>query len=1053
MISAYSLLLLGTQATAAPFLRHPDIFGNQVTFVCEGDVWVGDRTTGKASRLTSSPLEEQFPRFSPDGKHIAFSGFYNGLEEVYVIPVEGGTPRRVTYTNDYAWLLDWTPDGKSVVYRSRSFPRSFAITSMSLDGGVPERWPLEFAAWASPAPDGKQFAFTRVNRADEAWFRYEGGRANAIWVGHRDGSKFTKIAESRFTNEYPIWVGNRVGFVRDDGNGSFSLMSCDPDGKGPKRWAGPYPLEIRRPQTDGKLVIYEKGQKIEVYDTATGKTEELQMQLISDLPHTVRFAVEAEKHVDSGSVGPTGKRVIVSSRGQLVTIPAKDGDARMLLAKDGARLRYPRLSPDGKQLTYVSDESGEQELYVSAADGSNPRRLTSDDGRELYGADWSPDGKWLALTDSAPSLRLIDVATGTATPVGKQQRGWYFGAYDFSPDSKWLVISTNDEFRDFNRVELYEIATGKRFAVNDGQSDDPAAAFGTDQRYLAFLSRRNVTVRWDSFLNQMGTSNPVKVYLAMLQADGTNPFVLSSDEEGEAKPAEKKEEGNKPIDPTGIVERTIELPVPPGNYTQVEMAGDRVIVFGDGTISYYDLKTKTFGTLATGVGFEVTDDGKKIAIWGNPIRVLDIGTVDAKPRDGAIDFAAVKLSIDPRAEWRQMFWDAWRLLRDYFYVANMHGVNWKAIGDKYAAFLPSIRSRDELTELIRWLQSELSTGHMFVNEGDTRAILQPETTAFLGIDLAPDSSGYYRIAKILRGDGYRQDQRSPLAAAGLKVKDGDFLIDVAGSPARVNTNFLQGLVGRAGKTVALKVNDKPSPVGAWTIYVKPIADERRLRYLDWVVKNREYVSKATDGKIGYIHLSAMTVNDMADFIKQYFQQRGKDALIIDVRFNSGGNISNNVISVLKQRLVASFNQRNNEQPWTRQNDFFPGPIACLINEFSASNGEEFPHHFRALKLGPIVGRRTWGGEVGSDPGWPLVDGGTVSVPNYGAFTEKDGWIIEGPGVSPDYDVESDPNLWVKGRDPQMDKAIELLQAELKKNPVKRPKNPADPIRIKPDGRE
>ncbi|MBV6457728.1 MAG: Tricorn protease [Fimbriimonadaceae bacterium] len=1048
MLSAIALFLVTPSQQAAPaFLRHPDIHGNQVAFACEGDIWLGDRTTGKASRLTSSPLQEQYPRFSPDGKWIAFSGFYHGLEEVYVIPVTGGTPRRITYSNDYAWLLDWTPDGRSVIYRSRTFPRSFAISIKALDGGMPERWPLEFAAWASPAPDGKRMVFTRINRADEAWFRYEGGRSNAVWVG--DGATFTKIVESRFTNEYPTWVGDRIAFVRDEGNGTFSLMSCQPDGKGLKRWAGPYPFEIRRPQADGMTVVYEKGTTLEAYDPTTGKAEAIHFDLLSDQPHTVAFAVKAEDFVDTGSLGPTGKRVIIGARGQLISVPAKDGDARLLFKKDGARLRHPSLSPDGKQLAYLSDETGEVQLYVATSEGLNPRALTNDTGRQLYAPTWSPDGKSIAVTDSSPSLRLIDVATGAATSVAKQQ-GWYFGPYEFSPDSKWLVMTQNDQFHDFNRIELYEISTGKRFVVSDGQSDDPAAAFGTDQQYLAMLSRRNVAVRWDAFLNQMGAANPVKVYLAMLQPDGANPFQLTSDEEGVEKKPEKKDENasQKPIDPTGIQDRFIELPVPPGNYTQIDMAGDRVILYGEGTISFYDLKSKTFGTLASGNGFQLSADGKRIAIWGNPIRVLDATVTDAKPRDGAIDFAGLKLTINPRDEWKQMFWDAWRLHRDYFYVRNMHGIDWKAIGNKYAAFLPSIRSRDELTELIRWLQSELATGHMYRNEGDTRAIVRPELPSFLGVDLTLDPSGYYRIAKILRGDGYKESERSPLAAAGLKAKEGHYLIEVAGIPARKDMNFMEGLVGRAGKVVALKINDKPSAEGAWTIHVKPIADERRLRYLDWVVKNRTYVTKASSGKIGYIHLSAMSTNDMADFIKQYFQQRSKDALIIDVRFNGGGNISNNIISVLKQRLVANFNQRGRQVPWTRQSDYFPGPLACLMNEFSASNGEEFPHHFRELKLGPLIGRRTWGGEVGSDPGWPLVDGGTVSVPNYGAFTDKDGWIIEGPGLSPDIDVESDPNAWVKGRDPQIDKAIEVLLAELKRNPVKRPTSPPDPIRIR-----
>jgi len=1064
--------------TVGAFLRMPDLHGDRVAFVCEDDLWIGSLSGGTAVRLTRDAGAETYPRFSPDGKTLAYTAEYDGRPEIYTIPVSGGAPRRVTYRNDSLQLLDWTPDGQSLVFRSNLFIGGTPVYTVPAAGGYAKRLPLEMGSHLSYAPDGKRFAFTRFRRDFAAWFRYEGGMKNDIWVGDPAALAFRKVYHTTGSNEYPVWAESGICFASDSPEG-FTLTSIQPDGKGAKRLAGPYDLEIRNVQTDGKRVIYEKGLGLEVYDPAAGKTAPVRLDLSSDLIHARPFLTPAARSVTFAHLGPTGKRVLVETRGQIVSLPAKDGDVRVVLAKPGVRYRLAFLSPDARRLAYISDETREQQLYVADAEGANPRALTSDRNRQLVGLEWSPDSKWLALTDSETRLRLVEVATGAETEVARG--AWWSGpSFAFSPDSRWLAYTEMDRATSFSSLVLYEIASGGKTPVGAGMTDDYAPAFSPDGKWLAFLSRRNVEPRFDGFLNQLTTENPTRVYLLALKKETRSPFLPESDEEkpqpeAADKPAETKDAkpAEKPaaqpaaieIDGDGLAERFIEVPVAAANYTSLAMAGDRIFMLAPrsapnsgAALTYYDIKAKKAGAVAENLGgFQVSGDGKKLLLSGvggqgaGPVlRVVDITAADVKATDPAVDFAGFMLRINPQAEWENMYWDAWRLIRDYFYVANLHGADWPAVGKKYAALLPSVRSRGELNELLRWMLAELNISHAHAVGGDRRVEARPlPTPAFLGIDVEPDPSGFYKISRILRGEGFSEAERSPLAAPGVNVAEGHYLIEVAGVPAKEGEDFLQGLVGRAGQVVTVKVNDRPTPEGARTVRVRPIANERRLRYLEWVKGRRDYVRKAAQGRLGYIHLNAMGDADMADFIRQYFPQRGREAMVMDLRFNGGGYISTFVINVLKQRVAAYFNQRANPQPWTRQSEFFSGPMACLINEFSGSNGEEFPHHFRSLGLGPLIGRRTWGGEVGSDPGWPLADGGLVYVPNYGAWTPKDGWIIEGKGVSPDYDVESDPNAWARGKDPQLDKTIDLLLAELKKNPVPRPVQPPDPVRVRP----
>lgn len=1029
----------------APFIRMPDIHGDKVVFVCESDLWVGSRSSGKAIRLTRDAGIESYPHFSPDGSMIAYSAQYDGIEEVYVVPSEGGTPKRLTYRYDYAWPLGWTPDGSNVLFRTRSIPRSFALYTVSLKGGPESKMNVEFASHADFGADGKTFAWTRFNRAGDAWFRYKGGMQNQIWTGNTETNVFKQITNIDGTNEFPTYQGSNIYFANEL-DGKFQLMTVSPESGRSKKLGESSSLEIREVNGGPGGVVFERGNSAGVYDPATDKVTPLTFDLVSDRMHTKPFQVLAEAHISGASITPTGKRVLAETRGQIVNIPVGAGEVRLWKAQPGNRLRAPLMSPDGKKVSYFSDESGNDNLFIANADGTSPKQLTKDVTGRPVNQGWSPDSKWIALNDSDMKLRLINVETGEDRHINTTQVTWTGTSYDFSPDSKWVAFAEVDIISQVPHLVIYNIEKKEKTSLGGALSNDTAPSFSRDGKYLAFLSNRSLNVEYDAIQNQLNLGPTVFPCLLALRKDVKSPLAQKDPIENEAK-AEPPKETPFSIELDGLYERLIVLPVAAGKYAATAFAGNRLLI-ADGTkIDYYDVAAQKGGTLTPGGAFSVSADQTKVMVDN---RVIDATGDGVPPTTGRLSMGAFRLTIDPVQEWKQIYWEAWRLLRDYFYVANMHGHDWKAIGNKYAVMLDSVRSRDEVDVLIRWLQAELGSSHQYLTDGDERNIAPKITGSFLGIEVKADK-GRLQIAKIYKGDGLLDSERSPLLEPGLNVKEGDYLLAIGGQELTDTSNYLALLGGRVGQTVSIIVNDKPEMAGSRTVLTKTIANELRMKRLDWVEQNRQKVTKATNGKVGYLYLGAMTNADMSDFIRQYFPQRNKEALIVDARFNNGGSVQNSINKILAEKLTGYFNMRASSSHWSRQGEFFAGHIAVLQNEFNVSCGEEFPHRFRDLKRGVVIGRRTYGGEVGSDPGWPLVDGGVVNVPNYGMWTPKDGWVIEGPGVEPDIDVQSDPNHFAKGGDAQLERAIQWTLDELRKSPVVRPKQPADPVKVKPGG--
>jgi tricorn protease len=1032
---------LAAFAAGDPILRSPDIHGDKVVFTSEGDLWLGDTKTNSARRLTRDSGVEEMAKFSPDGTQIAFSAVYDGIQELYVMPTAGGMPKRITYRWDYARCVGWSPDGKYIFFKGRSVPRSFGLYRVPASGGVEERQPIEFMAEADAVNDDT-VVFTRFYRDDDAWFRYEGGMQNQVWLGDLSAKSFKPLTKVPGTNEFPVVSDGQVYFVNEHDR-SFEIMSVPLTGGEPKHVYGPSNIELRELATGPGTLIFESGVDVVSVDTKTLDATKHSFSLESDLLHERPFRLKMAAG-DSASISPNAKRVLIETRGQIVSLPVGEGEAKVWKTRPGARLQYPHMSPDAKKIAYVSDQTGEMQVWVADADGSNETQLTSDSRRQIKSLSWSPDSAWIAFNDSEMRTRIVNASTKEVKEVARDNGNWGGPAYDFSPDSKWMAYAVADPISGIGHIGLYEIATGETKWESNGFTDDRTPAFSQDGKYLAFMSRRNFNTAWDLVINQINTSDPNVACFYRLRNDVPDPFAPKDSVEG-APAEEKKESVPFRIDFDGLADRMQIVPQPFAGLTGVNFAGSRVLLVGGGQIGFYDLATKRGGTVTAGGSVQVTPNGQNLLVDN---RVLPATAENAPPTQGAVSSANMSLDVDPRQEWSQIYWDAWRLLRDYFYVANMHGLDWQAIGDKYAVYLPRVRSRDELDILIRWLQAELGSSHQYLTAPAPRETPKALSAAFLGIDVEADQ-GKVRIKRILRGDGVLPSERSPLADPGLGVKEGDYILAIGGQEVSADRGYMDMLVGRAGQTVSLKVASTASGTGVRTVLVKPVANELRMRRVQWQADNRAYVNKISNGQIGYVHMWAMVIEDMNDFVRQFYPQRNKKALIIDTRFNNGGSTQSVMNKILGETLTGAFNMRSSQYGFTRQGEYFPGPMACVVNEFNVSCGEEFPDRFRDLKRGPIIGRRTYGGEVGSSPGWPLMDGGVISVPNYGMYNRDRQWAIEGAGVIPDIDVESDPNAYAAGRDPQLDKSVEWLLDEIKRNPKSFPLPPADPVKVLP----
>jgi len=1074
------LLAASTVAHAGPearLMRSPDIHGSNIVFVYGGDLWLVDATGGVARQLTTHEGLERFPRFSPDGRHIAFSGEYDGNIDVYVIPAQGGEPKRLTYRPEPPgapermgfddMVMDWFPDGEGILFRSRRAVHSDwlgRLYRIGLEGGLPEPLTVPYGGFASFSPDGRKLAYNRVMRDFRTWKRYRGGMAQDVWIYDLTDDTVEQVTTHEATDHFPMWHGDRIYFVSDR-DLTENVYCYDLNTRQTRKITDHTDYDVRWPGFGPDGMVYECGGYLYVLDFATETTRKIRVEIPGDRPLTRPRLVSVKGNVTDYNLSATGKRALFGARGDVFTVPPERGNTRNLTRTSGVHEKSSRWSPDGRWISYVSDATGEDEIYIVPHDGKGEAiRITTGGDCFKFIPYWSPDSKKLAFADKNLRLFWVDVDKKKVHQID-QSGVWEIRDYCWSPDSRWIAYAKADD-NFFYSIHLYNLDTGRITRVTGPGTDDWEPAFDPDGKYLFFISDRDFNPTLGAFESNFIYRDLSRVYLVTLREDVPSPFAPESDEEEpkaeekDKKKEEDQEEGGEEtpevkIDLAGIEERVVALPIDPSDIDWIIADTGKIFYttqasHGEGprtSLHVYDLEEREDKVVISGVGgVDFSHDRKKVIYSSRGTYGIVDATEGAKVGDGELDLGGLEVMLDPRAEWRQLFDEAWRLERDYFYAPNMHGYDWDAIRAKYEPLVDHVAHRNDLTYIIGEMISELCCSHTYCGGGD-----MPEAdrvnVGLLGVDYELDKkSGYYRIAKIYPGHNWSENLRSPLTEPGVEVREGDYLLAVNGQPLSHPTNPYSLFQNTVGTNVTLKVSSGPNEKGAREIEVRPIADERYLRYTEWVETNQRKVDEATAGRVGYLHIPDMSLEGLSEWAKRYYAQIRKEGLIIDVRANGGGFVSEMILERLRRQTVGMSAPRNTERDFTYPPASFYGHLVCLCDQYSASDGDYFPYYFKEFGLGPLIGRRTWGGVVGIRGFTPLMDGGYVTRPEIAGFGMDSRWIIENHGVDPDIVVDNRPDLVARGRDPQLEKGIEVIMDMIEREPKRLPDRPTYEVR-------
>ncbi|MEX1308943.1 MAG: PDZ domain-containing protein, partial [Candidatus Sulfomarinibacteraceae bacterium] len=1050
-------------------LADPTVSDHHVAFVYAEDLWVVDRNGGTARRLTSHEGRESDPHFSPDGRWIAFTGHYDGNDDVYLIPVEGGPPTRLTWHPGDDVVRGFSPDGESVLFVSgrESHTRRFGqLYTVPVTGGWPTKLPLPSVFKGSFSPDGRFIAYNPQREAFRQWKNYRGGTASRIWIYSTGDHSVDEIPqpEGRCNDIDADWIGETVYFLSDR-NGEFNLFSYD-RGSGEMRqltFHDDYP--IIDAQTGGGVVVYEQAGALHVFDPATRESTRLKIGVAADLIETrARFASD-DGFIREGDISPTGSRAVFGYRGEIVTVPAEKGDPRVITNTPGAHERSPAWSPDGAKIAYFSDASGEYALHIAPQNGRGEVESHVLQGSGFYtDLKWSPDGTKLSYSDNSWTIWVLDVSDGRQIqvasevvygPVKTQHHNW-------SPDSKWLVYTRNTPTY-LQQVWLWSADGNRSYEVTDGLSDVGEPCFDAGGRYLWFTGSTDAgPVRsWFAMSNSdMEMSNAL--YLAVLAADEPSPLAAESDEE-EGAPTDPEDDGNDEpdeivvrIDLDGLDQRILAVPLASASYRGLQSGSEGTLHYlksgepagifgGQGDVALYrfDLESREEEKLLDGVeSFVLSRDGTKVLAATASSWIIAGATAPITAADSAIDTGAIEVRVDPRLEWAQIFDEAWRINRDYFYDPDMHGADWPAMKARYEVFLDDLAVRSDLNRLIQWLCSELGVGHHRVGGGDFIADPDDVPGGLLGADYEI-ADGRYRFKRVFGGLNWNPELRAPLSEPGVSVRDGEYLIAVDGRDLTADDNLFSRFENTSGRIVELTVGPNADGSSSRTVEVVPIGDERALRNRAWVEGNLEKVDRATDGRVAYVYVPNTAGLGHTYFKRYFFPQADREAIIIDERYNGGGQVADYYIDLLRRPELCRWAMRYGADIKTPLSSI-QGPKVMIIDEQAGSGGDLLPWMFRQLELGTLVGRPTWGGLVGV-LGFPvLMDGGFVTAPNLGIWTEE-GFIVENVGVPPDIEVEQWPAETMAGRDPQLEKAIEVVLEELEMNPPVEPVRPPFPV--------
>lgn len=1038
----------------ARVLRTPAIYNDQIVFSYAGDLYSVNNNGGMARKLTTHVGYEVFPRFSPDGQHIAFTGQYDGNTEVFMIPSKGGAPERLTYTATLSRddigdrmgpnniVMGWTPDGNDIIFRSRkeSF-NSFVgdLFLISKEGGLTKDVPISKGGFCSYSPDGNKLVFNWLFREFRTWKYYEGGMADDLWVYDFETEETEKIVENPHQDIIPMWCNDEIYFLSDRDR-TMNMFVYDIKTKETTKVTHFDKYDIKFPSCNNGMIVFENGGYIYKFDTKSKSQEKVNIQLADDFAYGRPEIKDAGDNITSGDIAPAGERVVFSARGDIFTLPAKNGITRNLTETSGVHERDANWSPDGKHIAYISDQTGEFEIWMQKQDGKGkPVQLTKGSKTYIFGLLWSPDSKKILYNTKEQKLVYLDVEIGKKVEVNRSDETPWF-SYNWSPDSKWIAYTKSE--KGMTKLRLFNTEKEKSYVITDGWYNSNNPVFSRDGKYLAFTSARTFNPIYSNTEWNHAYVDMNKVYLITLAESTPSPFAPENDEVklGEGKKEDKKnnnaEDKDVKIDIEGIQDRIVALPVKASNYYNLYAGEDKVYYVersskgGGMTAKVYDLKEKEEKDLGKNILFTASANGKKMLVRQNKkyaVIPLPSGKVTLKE---TIDLSNMKVMVNLKEEWKQIFDESWRHMRDFFYAPNMHGVDWQAMHDKYAEMLPWVNHRNDLTYLIGEMVGELSVGHAYVNNGEHP---KPERikTGLLGASLKRDVSGYYRIENILKGANWSDNLRSPLKEIGVNAGKGNYIISVDGKLTSETNNIYSLLIGKAGDQVILEINDKPEKAGSREILIKPISDESNLYYYKWVQGNIKKVSEATDGKVGYLHVPDMGKHGLNEFVKYYYPQLQKEALIIDVRGNGGGNVSPMLIERLLRDITYATMHTGMKEGNVNPVGTMLGPKVCLLDKYSASDGDLFPYRFKYKKLGKLIGTRSWGGVVGYSGAIPCIDGGSIITPSYAPYAaDGSGWIIEGIGVEPDIVLENDPADEYKGIDAQLNRAIEEIKKEL-----------------------
>ncbi|MBL9078610.1 MAG: PD40 domain-containing protein [Planctomycetes bacterium] len=1063
-------------------LRFPDLHGDRVVFTHGGDLWLAPLAGGTATRLTSARGVELFAKFAPDGRWIAFTGQVDGDEQVYVIPSDGGEPRQLTHYPARGPLPDrwgydnqvygWTPDGTAVLFRSLReawSPAGGRLYTVAMPavarqrGALPVPLPMPTAGAGEFSPDGERIVYSPLFRDFRTWKRYEGGWAQDLFVFDPQQGTTQNVTQHPRTDRDPMWIGDRIWFASDR-SGTLNLWSYDLQTKTVQQETSSTTWDVRWPSSGGPgeaRIVYEKGGELCWFDCASRREQAIAIRVPDEGLGLRPTTVDASGLIEDFALSPGGRRTLFAARGDLLTVPKEHGDVRNLTRTPGAHDKQPTFSPDGSQVAFVSDRTGEEQIWlVDHAGATPPRQLTQGLAVQLGDLRWSPDGKWLAFGDKDGVLRLGSVPGGELVTIADEPRGQIRDQV-WSPCSGHLAFSmtTGTELR---AVFVFSLADRSLHRVSRPLADDHTPAFdGRGERLWfvglrGFQPRLSTTYEWDFQIDRADG-----IFALALRKDLPPLFPARSDEAVEpakADTAAPKFDAPIAIDWDGLADRVEALPVPLDNYEGLVAVPRGVLYNVQGgayygretdrpaTLHAYDVEERKSEVLANDVsGYALSPDHAHVMVRTGGKFVVTEASTKGKDGQKTLDLRGLPVEKVAADEHWQIFHEVWRRYRDYFYVANLHGHDWQALRDRYAPLVAHVRHRSDLNYVLGEMIAELNVGHAYIAGGDLGAPARP-SAALPGLVLTFDAAnGAYRIARVLRGENDDAMYRSPATAVGVDLREGDFVLAIDGENLQPDVDPYRLLRGKAGRTITLLVHARPTADGARTVALQPIGSEQKLHYLEWVQQNRRRVAELSQGRLGYLHLPDMGQDGIREFVKQYYGQRDKEGLVIDDRHNGGGNVSQMILNRLSRKLLmATFGRTTGYRPYPQA--LFHGHLVCLLNETSASDGDIFPAMFRKAGLGPLVGKRSWGGIIGITDRGMLLDGGTVNVPEFGNTEVGEQWTIEGEGVAPDIEVDNDLPSLLAGRDPQLEKGVAILLEKLAAEPRPLPTAPPAPVK-------